>query len=428
MLDPNIENTQPAKVKADFENTQPVASTGAESTQPVQIRTSGEQPAFADVTQPVMTAVDGGTPPPVGPEAVLEMPEKPLKRWPFILGGVVLILLLGVLGGYLGYNAAMKVREQAYNDQLTTLTTEQFMLGMQDQEAGRLDLALKRYEYVISLDPAFPGAQEKMTEVMMAMALSKTPTAAAPIPTATLVPTPDTRAEEEIFNNAKELLIAKDWFAALDVMDALRNKNLSYRAIEVDGMYFTALRFRGLTKINMGNLEGGLYDLALVERFAPLDVDAEGVRTWARMYLTGAAYWGARWEQVVFFFEQIAPYFPGMRDTSGLTAMERLRIAYMRWGDELTLKGQYCDAVKKYDASKQLGGDPVLDPTISAVTDLCNTANQPTENQAPTMTPSPTLGTSTPTLEGPTITPTPETPTSTPETPTATPETPSPTP
>ena len=33
-----------------------------------------------------------------------------------------------------------------------------------------------------------------------------------------------------------------------------------------------------------GNLEGGIYDLTLAERFAPIDKDADGFRSWARYY------------------------------------------------------------------------------------------------------------------------------------------------
>ncbi len=364
MLEPNIENTQPAKPVGSIENTQPV------STNPIN-------PGPVEPTAPMMG--DESTPP---------LKEERVKHWPWIVLGVVLILILGALGGFIGYRAALALRSQASAEQIATTATEQFMLGLQEQAAGKYSVAQKRFEYVIQLDPNFPGAQEKLTEVMMAIAMAQTPTVTQVQATPTLTPTPDTRAEEDIFNNARQLMNDKEWAQALEVLDALRNKNLTYRAIEADGMYYTALRFRGLQKINAGNLESGLYDLALVERFAPLDIDAEGVRTWARIYLAGAAYWGARWDQVIFYFAQIYPYYPGMRDRSGMTALERYRIGLIRYGDQFAAQSKYCDAADQYEAAYQLGVDPTLDPTATAVYNLCH---PPEPTQAIVNTPIPTL-------------------------------------
>lgn len=410
MLDPNIENTQPVKPAPaeDLDATQPVALNATPAEPPVQ----GAEPAGPERVSAA--------------EEIDTTPNKPerSRRWPWVVGGVLLIFLLGALGAFIGYQSAMKLRSSASAEQIATLATEQFMLGLQDQAAGNYEMALKRFEYVIQLDPNFPSAQEKLTEVMLAIAVSKTPTASAPTALPTFTPTPDMRAEEEIFNNARQLINNQDWFKALDVLDTLRNKNINYRTIEVDGMYYTALRFRGLAKINAGALEEGLYDLALVERFAPLDVDANGVRSWARMYLTGAAYWGARWDQVVFYFAQVAPYFPGLRDASGTTAMERYRIALYQWGNKLAAEGKYCEAVDQYEASFQIGPDATLEPTATAVYQLCH---PPEPTQAPTGTPTltPTPGAPTPTnTQAAAIT---DTPSATPEPPTATPsDTPAP--
>ena len=240
------------------------------------------------------------------PPANEEPVKKPRKvlRWAIVIGGILLTLLLGAGGGYFGYLSAQSAQKLAYSESVTQLATEQFMLALKAQGEGRLELAIQHIEYVIQLDPNFPGAQDKLAEIMFALAVSKTPTPVIEIilPTITPSPTPDFRGEEEIFNNARSLMENKEWVQTLQVLDTLRDKNLSYRAVEVDGMYYLALRHRGLLKVNSGELEGGLYDLALVERFGPLDVDAQGVRTWARLYLSGSRYWGVRWDKVVEAF------------------------------------------------------------------------------------------------------------------------------
>lgn len=405
MSDSNLENTQPSRPAEDLEKTR-------------LSKTRTESPNL-EATQPVLATPSESTPPVVETHPSFTEPDTtpPLRsgrprRWPWVIGGLVLILLCGALGGFLGYRAALSLRAQVGSEEVARVATEQFMLALQEQAAGKYELALKRYEYVISLDPNFPGVQEKLTEVMMAIALAQTPTVTLPVATPTLTPTPDTRAEEEIFTSAKQLLANKEWSKTIEVLDALRNKNIAYRTVEVDGMYYIALRFRGLAKINAGALEEGLYDLALVERFAsPLDVDAEGVRTWARLYIAGASYWGARWDQVIHYFSQIYPYYPAMRDATGMTAIERYRVALIRYGDQLASAGKYCEAYEQYEASYQVGPDSALDPTATAVFTLCHPATATPQPTVP-LTPTPTVETVVPTVDTPT--PTPETPTEAP--------------
>jgi tetratricopeptide (TPR) repeat protein len=426
MHDPDYEKTQPNKVSNSIEETKPVKAQPAESAAPTV-------PPFipdAGVTMPVQTKSGGG-----GDTAPVAVKQQKPRHWPWIVGGIFLILILSSIGGFLGYQAALSLRGAKSAEQVTQQATEQFMLALKDQSDGNLPMALSRIEYVIKLDPNFPGAKEKMSEVMLAMAATKAPTMAAPLPTITLTPTPDFRSEEEIFDNAKQLMAAKKWFDALDVMDTLRNKNLTYKAIEVDGMYYEALRFRGMAKINGGNLEGGLYDLAVAEQFAPLDYEALGVRTWARLYLTGAAFWEVKWDRVVEIFAQIYPAYPSLRDLNGMTASERFRIASIKYGDELAAKGQYCDAQQQYDNAQSVTSDQQAGPHMTEVYLKCHPPTHtptPTGSVTPTFTitlpvaatatftpPGPTAGaTNTNTPEGPTNTPVP--PTNTPEPPTQT--------
>ena len=91
---------------------------------------------------------------------------------------------------------------------------------------------------------------------------------------------------------------------------------------------------------------------------------------------------------MIFYFAQIYPYYPGMRDASGMTALERYRIALVKYGDQLNGQGKYCDAVTQYEAAYQLGPDGALDPTATAVYNLCH---PPQPTQPPASTPTPTL-------------------------------------
>jgi tetratricopeptide (TPR) repeat protein len=364
MLDPNIEQTQPSKPEAP-----------------------------AQITPPVELPDE-----PLGETIRLNVSEKPkkIRRWPIILGGILLVLLLGAVGGYLGYMSAVNARAQSASDQTTKVATEQFMLGVQAQASGNHNLAIRHFEYVIKLDANFPGVKDKLAQSMLALALVRTPTLTPmvilPTPTIAFTPTPDLRGEDDIFNNAKSLLANKEWGKALEVLDTLRNKNIKYRPVEVDGMYYLALRYQGMLSINQGRLETGLYQLALVERFAPLDVDANGLRVWARMYLSGASYWGVRWDKVIDIFGQIYPYYPNLRDLLGVTAAERFRLGSIYYGDQLAGQDKHCDAYDQYKNAQKLVKDAAVEPKMAASFRICYPpTNTPGPTATPTTTPTKTL-------------------------------------
>ena len=368
MLDPNIDETQPIKPDSIPENSNSDAS-----------------PSVPEIVEPGPDSIEQ-----TAPAAVLVLPRKP-RRWPILLGGILLILALGALGVYLGYKAALAQRAVAYSSQVTKIATEQFMLAQQEQAAGQYDLAIRRYEYIIQLDSNFPGVRDGLAKAMLASVLQKTPTLTpvviVPTPTIALTPTPDVRGEDDIIGNARALLANKEWVKALEVLDTLRNKNIKYKPVEVDGLYYVALRNRGMLEINQGRLESGLYDLALTERFAPLDVDANGLRTWARMYLTGASYWGARWDKVVEVFAQIYPYYPNLHDILGVSAVERFRKGSVAYGDQFAAAENYCDAYKQYHNAQGVLNDPAVLVKMNNAFKICY---PPTATPAPTSTVTPT--------------------------------------
>lgn len=306
--------------------------------------------------------------------------QKP-NRWVWILLGFSMVLMMVALGSFAGYRMGLNNRLRQEASQVAMAAATQFELGMNDFNHGRYDTARERFEYVIELDPNFPGATDMLMKVMLAAAQVSTPTQAM-TPTPAFTPTPDTRGAQEIFNHALDALRSQDWNLLIDTLDALRKEDLTYRTVDVDGLYYIALRFRGISKIvQEGNLEGGIYDLALAEQFAPLDRDAEGFRNWARLYLTGASFWEVDWPRVISAFSQIYPAMPNLRDGSGWTAVERYRQALIGYGDQLAQKGDYCAAKDQYEAALAMGPDDLLAPTAAYAQIQCS---------PPTATPEPT--------------------------------------
>lgn len=386
MQDPNTENTVPTPLGRGTEETVPTnIQHEIGDTVPRNIQ-SAVAPTVSKNVQP-----DPAVPPAQIEETIppVQVPQKPLRprRWPWFLLGVLLVLA-GIAGGvWLGYQTAANIRAQKQEEMRVSTASEHFMAGLVAQNNKQYDIARTQFTYVIELDPSFPGAQDKLREVMIAMAIVETPT---PAPTAvlpTLTPTLDTRPQEEIYAQARQFYAAQDWANLFPTIDSLRRIDTLYKAVEIDGMLYVAYRMRGIDKIiHQAELEGGLYDLALAERFAPLDVDSLGYRTWARLYLNGASFWQIDWIKVMQYFEQIYPYFPNMRDGSGMTAVERYRIAAKSQGDKLAASEDYCGALEYYRLSLDAVPDDTLKQTVTAVYNRCYPPTAVPTN-TPTVTP-----------------------------------------
>jgi tetratricopeptide (TPR) repeat protein len=308
-------------------------------------------------------------------------------------------------GGYAGYRSALDERLEKEAIHVTTIALEQFQMGLDDLAAERYEAARDRFEYVIELDPSFPGAADKLAEALLAMAIENTPTP-APTPTIEISPTPDLRGAEELYNQSMQHLRNKEWDQAVQTLDLLRKEDLSYRTLDVDGMYYIALRYRGVQKIIYeGNLEGGMYDLSLTETFGPLDHEANGFRNWARMYVSGASFWEVDWERVLSFFGQIYPALPNLRDGSNITAVERFRRASIGYGDQLVEKEEYCAAVDQYNNALSITEDAEVRRKADEAFNNCQSPGSGGEEAQTPATPDP--GIITPTVDPNQITPTP---------------------
>lgn len=323
---------------------------------------------------------------------------------------ISLLVLLAVIvaGSFGGYSLGISERVAAAKAQLRGQLDEQFAYARQEMEAGRYEVARLRLEFILSKDASYPGVSEMLVEAQVK--LSITPTL-PPTATPTLTPTPDMRAQETILANARQQIQAKDWSAALASLDALRKADPAYHVVEVDGMYYLALRNRGIDQIlgrgafQTTNLEGGIYDLTLAERFGPLDNQALSLRTGARMYIQASSFFGVDWPQAVNYFGEVYRLYPGLRDATGVTAAQHYREALLNYGDmklqEQKLKDR-CIAIDLWDEAA------AISPLDNAYTAKYNRLfvecypPTPTVDPASLVTPTPAV-----TLEPPTPEPSP---------------------
>ena len=259
--------------------------------------------------------------------------------------GLIVLLTLAILGGY---SSGIGVRKSNQSTVITQQIAEQYQNALIDIQFTRYEIARQRLEWIIDNDPSFPGAQQKLTEVLV---LTNLPT---PSPTASLTPTPDFTGAQDAFTKAQQLIAAQDWPGAIQALDQMRKMDANFQTSLVDGMYYFALRNYGYDLITkQGNLEGGIYQLTLAERFGPLDRDSNGLREGARYYLIGASFWELNWKEAVSYFDQVYRGWSGLWDGT-MTAGERFAFASMRYGDELFAEEQFCDALTQYQNAQAI--------------------------------------------------------------------------
>ena len=317
---------------------------------------------------------------------LLQPVKKRRSRWLGVsLLGLLGLGLIAILSGLGGYFSGIAMRQDAAITQVAQAALEQYELGVQDIAQGNYFRARQRFEYVIQLNPAYPGAVEKLADVLLELSTTATPTL---LPTPTLSPTPDLRGVEELYNQGLQLLNNSEWSKAIDAFLQLRKTDPEFRKVEIDGQLFLALRHRARDKIlNEADLEGGLYDLTLAQRFGIMDAEGQSLINWATFYITGASFWEIDWSQAAYYFGQVAPHAPNLRDKSGVTALERYRVALVRYASQLLNQKQFCQAQEQLAIALTIVQDPEIQAAHAQAAQLCAGPPPPESSEEPTQAP-----------------------------------------
>ena len=381
---PNNDATRPVSVTN--ENT-PAAGGGEEPTQPVIVggNPSKPGPSSVDETKPVKviaaTEPSGQTP-----------EEKPVRLWRgrLIFIALAFVLIAIALGGFLGYNQGINDRVLRQSSEVAMAAATQFQLGLDDMANDRYEMARGRFEYVIKIDPTFPGVKEKLAEVLIALIPTTIPTATL-TPTPAFTPTPDLRGEEELFNQIKKLLADKNWDSAIVTIESLRTKNLPIRRSKWMGSTSSPCATGGLTKF----CGRATWKVAPTIWLWPVGLDRwTGMRTvtacMLAYYVTGASFWQVDWEKATNYFWQVAPYLPNLRDSSNIFAIDRYRQAASKFAEQILSGGDSCRASKLLDTVFQNNyRNATVEPLATRAWNECH---PPTETPQPaTSTPTPHL-------------------------------------
>ncbi|MBW8011493.1 MAG: hypothetical protein FVQ83_09685 [Chloroflexi bacterium] len=353
------DDTQPSRQPDDLGETRP---SPIEPDDPGATRPSQVEAFSSGTTLPRRQSLRKPTPP--------DKPRVVLNVLKLLIPAILIILLMVSISGIFGWNSGLRESNLRSTAEASSYMQEQYILAEQDLITGELGFALQRYDYIFSQDPLFLDVAERRTELMMILNITATPT---PLP-ATITPTAtlDPRPSEELFSQALNLINSLNWDLAIEMLSAMRNADATYRFVEVDGMFYLALRNRGIEKIlNQGNLEGGLYDFALAEGFGPLDSEANNYRVWARLYLMGNSFWLAYPDIAAYYYGQVAGAAPNLMDGSGMTAFFRYWMSLQHYADQLAGEEAWCEASEQYQLVLAARSEQGIFPTATYALEQC---------------------------------------------------------
>jgi hypothetical protein len=367
------------------------------------------QPASAVRANPSVTDTQ--------PVRTVRVTKQGRLMWVWLVMIPILVLVVWGLAALTGYVVGLEKREANQVHVIAQASKEHFDLGVEDLLAGRFEFAKQRFEYVLSLDPQYPGAADLLGQVMKA--LNQPTITPSPVVSPTPSPTPDLSSYESVFQSAQAAYNQGDWSASLGLLLLLRGEAPTYKVPEVNQLMQTSLRNWGMDKLFQGLLEEGIYDLYLAERFGPLDSQALSWRQSAEFFMFANSYFGLDWPLATEYFGQIC-----LANIWGACA--RYAQSAREYGHLLLGEEAYCRAVLQYEQFFIHLEDQVFAPTATTVAEACLTATAPTptptetttpgtetpegtytSTPSPTFTPTPSVSaTSTPTFDGPTSTPT----------------------
>lgn len=371
--------------KKKLEDTTPIKSIAPiDETRPVRVKRPTKT---AKISDEIVETVPIVLVPESAPE---ESPKKKIRRGKWIWLGILAMLLIAAAGIGLGYYSALQARQAAEIEQRLDLANKQFALALNDQAAGNFELAKQRFEYILQIYPDYPDIDQKLVEIGVALAQHQGNTQlVTPVPDVTaqptlaiIVPTVDTKSVSRLFTQAQDQYRAGDWSGLYTTVTSLRDIDPTYEPVKVDGFYYVALRNRGITDVQAGNLEIGLYDFALAEEIAPLDADAANYRSWAIMYLNAGSWWSVNWQNAVDQFASLYNSLPNLMDSSGITVTERYARALIGYGDTLQQAYEWCNAVPQYEKSRSIYPVPGINDIITKAEEYC---------ASPPPTPTPTV-------------------------------------
>ena len=266
--------------------------------------------------------------------------------------GFIGLIAAAIAGGVAAGLQDRKADDQARLDQF-------YQEGLANRAADKLPLAKADFEYVLRLNPTYPGAREQLAQIQDLLTVKPTPTTSAIVVDVT----------QQLYQAGLAAYQKKDWQKALEIFAQVRSINATYEKDAVAQMVYDAALTYGLELAQADRLEEAIAYLDQAAYIQPLPAKAEAEAQYARLYITARDYWNVNWEKAIESFGELYHLGPGYRDT-----FARYVEAYIQYGDERMRAGDPCTAQTQYEAALQLRPSATLQEKVDKSKEVCLTA------------------------------------------------------
>jgi len=292
-----------------------------------------------------------------------------------ILGilGIVLIVLAILVATYslVVYSAWQQAEEDRIEEERRAFSTElenQLSLAREDINASNLELALRRLDWILDLNPGHEGAVELRAVVQSSLLQRVTPEVTA---TGSPIPTPSTSLEDAsdpvlFFSELKKLYQNEQWLSAATDLASFQIQFPNFNRRETDQMLFDASINLGLELLQGDQIELGLYYFSQAEKLGNLPEAADAFRTWAELYLLGIGYFGVDWGQAIYYFRGLCTAAPYYQDSC-----IRLYESLVAYGDIFGATMEWCPAEELYFEAILYDANDVLNQKLDDARTNC---------------------------------------------------------
>lgn len=264
----------------------------------------------------------------------------------------LLMALMVVVSTVAGFYAGVNDRDVEAQRNLAS----HYDRGVNHLAAKEYELAEAEFEYILQLEPEYPGAQEKLAESRRRQTVVPTPTRQVVL----------THAVEDVYQQAIRAYQAQEWPQAVELLRQVEAIDVTYQITAVQEALFTAALTYGKQLLEGDQLEEGLYYLDVAAESRPLDQDTLYQRQVAAMYLTARGYWNADWQKAIERFSELYGVAPGYKDV-----FPRLFEAYINYGNQFSNTLDFCPAERQYTEALKLQPNPTVDAQRAIAAQHC---------------------------------------------------------
>jgi tetratricopeptide (TPR) repeat protein len=256
--------------------------------------------------------------------------------------------------------------------ELAAQIQRQTELARENIGQGSYNLALRRLDYVLELDPENSEALGLQMQAQQALDSLYTPqpaTAVTTTPTAQPEPTvtPGSISDPETeLQRIRRMVTNENWEDALPALLAFQYQFPNEERSTTDDLLYNVYVNYGLSLLEGEKVELGLYYLDQAAELGDLSQEVQDYQLWAELYLQGIAFYNVNWDVATYYFRELclsAPFYQ--------SACELLQESLENFADQYAVAEDWCPAQELYQEALSHGRSSPLVDKLNNAAEAC---------------------------------------------------------